>query len=81
MALVLPPVAALVAPAARRLRGIDLSYGLYLYAWPMQQLVALYHWASRPATFIIVSTALAAACAVGSWFLVERPAMARLRRR
>ncbi|MDP9463385.1 MAG: acyltransferase [Actinomycetota bacterium] len=81
MALVLPPVAALLAPLARVLRGVDLSYGLYLYSWPMQQLVALYHWASRPATFIAVSTALAAACAAGSWFAVERPSMAWLRRR
>ncbi len=81
MALVLPPVAALVAPAARLLRGVDISYGLYLYAWPMQQLVALYHWASRPLTFIIISTALAAAWAIASWFLVERPAMAWIRRR
>jgi peptidoglycan/LPS O-acetylase OafA/YrhL len=81
MALVLPPVAALIAPLARLLRGVDISYGLYLYAWPMQQLVALYHWASRPVTFILVSTVLAATCAAGSWFAVERPAMAWLRRR
>ncbi|MEA3184367.1 MAG: hypothetical protein QOJ74_844 [Ilumatobacteraceae bacterium] len=81
MALVLPPVAAMLAPAARLLRGIDLSYGLYLYAWPMQQLVAMYHWASRPATFIALSTVLTATCAAGSWFMVEQPTMARLRRR
>ena len=81
MALVLPPIAALIAPLARFLRGVDLSYGLYLYAWPMQQLVALYHWSSRPATFIAVSTAMAATCAAGSWFLIERPAMAWMRRR
>jgi peptidoglycan/LPS O-acetylase OafA/YrhL len=81
MALVLPPIAALIAPAARLLRGVDVSYGLYLYAWPMQQLVALYHWASRPATFVAVSAALAATCASGSWFAIERPAMAMLRRR
>jgi peptidoglycan/LPS O-acetylase OafA/YrhL len=81
MALVLPPVAALVAPVARVLRGVDLSYGLYLYAWPMQQIVALYHWSSRPATFIALSTLMAAACAAGSWFIVERPAMAWMRRR
>jgi len=81
MALVLPPVAAIIAPLARLLRGIDLSYGLYLYAWPMQQLVAMYHWASRPATFIAISTVLAGACATASWFIVERPSMARLRRR
>jgi peptidoglycan/LPS O-acetylase OafA/YrhL len=81
MALVLPPVAALVAPAARILRGVDISYGFYLYAWPVQQLVALYRWASRPASFIAVSAALAAACAAVSWFAIERPAMLRLRRR
>lgn len=81
MALVLPPIAAMLAPVARLLHGIDISYGLYLYAWPMQQLAAMYHWAARPATFIALSTILAATCAVGSWFLVERPAMARLRRR
>jgi peptidoglycan/LPS O-acetylase OafA/YrhL len=81
MALVLPPIAALVAPLARLLRGVDISYGLYLYAWPMQQLAAMYHWASRPATFVIISTVLAGTCAAGSWFLVERPAMAWLRRR
>lgn len=81
MALVLPPIAAVVAPVARLLRGVDLSYGLYLYAWPMQQLVAMYHWASRPTTFIAISTVLAGACAAGSWFLIEQPSMARLRRR
>jgi peptidoglycan/LPS O-acetylase OafA/YrhL len=81
MALVLPPVAALIAPAARLLRGIDLSYGLYLYTWPMQQLVAMYHWSSHPASFIIVSTLLAGACASFSWFVVERPAMAWVRHR
>lgn len=81
MALVLPPVAALVAPVARWLCGIDVSYGLYLYAWPMQQLVAMYQWTSRPATFIVVSTAMTLACAAASWFAIEKPAMARLRRR
>ncbi len=81
MALVLPPVAALLAGAARLLRGVDLSYGLYLYAWPMQQLVAAFHWASRPATFIAVSAVLAGTCAAISWFAIERPAMAMLRRR
>ena len=81
MAVVLPPLAGLVAPLGRMLRGIDLSYGLYLYAWPVQQLVAMYGWAGSPTTFIATSTALAAACAALSWFAVERPAMAWLRRR
>ena len=81
MAVILPPIAALLGPAARVLRGVDLSYGLYLYAWPVQQLVALYHWTSRPATFIVVSTALASACAAASWFAIERPSMAWAHRR
>lgn len=81
LALVLPPLAALLTPLARWLRGVDLSYGLYLYAWPMQQLVAMYQWASRPITFMVISTVLAGACAAGSWFLVEQPSMTRLRRR
>ena len=81
MTLVLPPIAAVVAPLARVLRGVDISYGLYLYAWPMQQLVALYHWTSRPATFILISAILAGTCAGASWFVIEKPAMARLRRR
>jgi peptidoglycan/LPS O-acetylase OafA/YrhL len=63
------------------LRGIDLSYGLYLYAWPVQQLVAMYAWASRPVTFILISTVLALACAAASWFWVERPCMEWFRKR
>jgi peptidoglycan/LPS O-acetylase OafA/YrhL len=81
MAVVLPPIAAAITPMAHLLRGIDVSYGLYLYAWPMQQVVAMYQWAARPPTFIAISTVLAVVCATGSWFAVERPAMARLRRR
>jgi len=81
LALLLPPIAAVITPVARMLRGVDLSYGLYLYAWPIQQLVAMYGWASRPATFIVVSTVLALACAAASWFWVEHPAMAWFRRR
>ena len=56
LVLLLPPVAVLLAPIGRRLHGIDLSYGLYLYAWPVQQLVAMYALADTPATFIAVST-------------------------
>jgi peptidoglycan/LPS O-acetylase OafA/YrhL len=81
MALVLPPIAAMLGPVAKLLAGIDISYGLYLYAWPMQQLVAMYHWAARPLTFVMASAVLAAACAAASWFLIEQPVMARLKQR
>lgn len=64
-------------PAIRR---TDLSYGVYLYGWPMQQLALL-----AGATTVVANTALATAMALGcaalSWFLVERPALAWVRRR
>jgi len=58
---------------------IDLSYGMYLYGWPMQQL-ALLAGATTVLTNTLTATVLAMACAALSWFLVERPAL-RLKRR
>lgn len=59
---------------------IDLSYGLYLYGWPMQQLALL-----AGAASVAANTALATVLALGfaalSWFVVERPALAWVRRR
>ena len=48
LVLILPPIAAVLEPIGRLLRGVDLSYGLYLYAWPVQQLVAMYALADTP---------------------------------
>lgn len=57
----------------------DLSYGVYLYGWPMQQLAFI-----AGATTVVANTALATlfalACAALSWFLVERPALRWKRR-
>jgi peptidoglycan/LPS O-acetylase OafA/YrhL len=80
LVLILPPIAAVLEPLGRLLRGVDLSYGMYLYAWPVQQLVAMYSLADRPVTFIIVSTVGTAALAATSWFVIERPAMQRFRK-
>jgi peptidoglycan/LPS O-acetylase OafA/YrhL len=59
---------------ARRLRGVDLSYGIYLYHMP---LVATLHYGGVvgsawlwPVVFVVPAT-----CAALSWFLVERPAL------
>ena len=52
----------------------DLSYGLYLYGWPMQQ-VAMLLGATTVLTNTLAASALAFACAALSWFLVERPAL------
>lgn len=80
LVLLLPPVAVALAPVGRRLHGIDLSYGLYLFAWPVQQLVAMYDLAGSPAGFIAISTVVTLVLAAASWFLVERPSMRRWRR-
>ena len=60
------------------IRRTDLSYGMYLYGWPMQQL-ALLAGATTALTNTLVATALALGCAALSWFLIERPALAWVR--
>lgn len=57
-----------------RIERTDLSYGVYLYGWPMQQLA----WIAGATTVlanILVATAFAFACAAASWCLIERPAL------
>ena len=80
LALVLPTVALAIAPIGARLRGVDLSYGLYLYAWPVQQLLAMYAVTSSASVFIALATAITAVLAALSWFGVERPLMHRWKR-
>jgi peptidoglycan/LPS O-acetylase OafA/YrhL len=55
----------------------DYSYGLYLYGFPLQQAVAsispaLHHWYYNFA----IAYPLAAICAAGSWWLLEKNALA-----
>ena len=51
----------------------DLSYGLYLYAFPMQQLVLTFF--PQTTLPVILCTALTAPLALLSWHLIERPAL------
>ena len=54
----------------------DLSYGIYLYGWPIQQvLVALYPKA-EPVSLLMPALALSALAGFLSWTLVEKPALA-----
>jgi peptidoglycan/LPS O-acetylase OafA/YrhL len=62
------------------IRRADLSYGLYLYGWPAQQLAWMLPAGKGIAGNIAVATGIALACAALSWFLVERPAL-RLKKR
>lgn len=68
--------------ALRRLtaRG-DFSYGLYLWAWPVGQVVALL-WGDSVTTVAVIAISLPItyALAVVSWLLIEKPALALKRR-
>ena len=77
LAFFLPPIAAVVGPIGAWLRGIDLSYGTYLFAWPVQQLVAMWELARGPWAFVVVSGVITLVLAAASWFLVEAPTMRR----
>ena len=59
----------------------DLSYGMYIYAWPVQQLLAAAGlvWLD-PRLFFLVATLCTVPLAAFSWFVVERQAM-KLKRR
>jgi peptidoglycan/LPS O-acetylase OafA/YrhL len=62
---------------AWRIRA-DLSYGLYVYHWPLQQILVLTALGATPAAvYVPVSIALALLPAAASWYLVERPALRR----
>ncbi len=48
----------------------DLSYGLYIYSFPLQQMLV-----ERGQLTLLTSIAAALPCAALSWFLVEKPAL------
>ena len=63
----------------RALKGADLSYGVFLYSFPIQQAVCgEFAWARHWAVNVAVCVPLSLGVALLSWTLVERPAL-RLR--
>jgi len=54
---------------------IDLSYGGYLYAWPVQSLLIKYVPGITPFSVIVWTTALSGLLAMASWFLIEKPCL------
>jgi peptidoglycan/LPS O-acetylase OafA/YrhL len=57
----------------------DLSYGTYLYAFLIQQLLAKYLPGIRPMTMFAMATPAALAAGYLSWHLIEKPFLARAR--
>lgn len=66
-------------PSTPRLNAVnsttDISYGVYLYAWPVQMLAIRYFPAITPPALIVVAAASACALAFLSWMFVEHPAL------
>jgi peptidoglycan/LPS O-acetylase OafA/YrhL len=52
---------------------VDISYGVYLYAWPVQKLLIWWDPRISPWLVFIEATAIASILAFGSWWLVEKP--------
>jgi len=56
----------------------DLSYGVYIYHWPVLQVMACTALVSRSAAvFVLIGLLTTAGVAAASWFLIEKPALAR----
>lgn len=71
-AFAVPPGA--VSLATNRL---DPSYGLYLYAWPIQNLLVLHAPGLSPWSVTLVTLGLAGLLGIASWLVVEAPALRR----
>ncbi len=66
-------------PSASRLNAVnsktDVSYGIYLYAWPLQMLLIRYIAGISPGAVIVLTTIAAGLLAYLSWRFIERPAL------
>lgn len=70
-----------VLPSPGFVRRHDISYGVYIYAFPVQQLAALMGVHTHGVLALdVVAFVLTVPLATASWLLVERPAMRRARR-
>jgi peptidoglycan/LPS O-acetylase OafA/YrhL len=81
MATIAIPYATIVAagalPAAseRWMRGNDISYGVYLWAFPVQQVIASTWYGATPLGLSALALPITVALGLASWLLVEHPAL------
>jgi len=70
-----------VLPSPRLINRHDISYGVYIYAFPVEQLLVLTGIQERGLLlYDVVALACTVPLATASWLLIERPAMRRARR-
>lgn len=69
-----------LGPLRRLCERGDLSYGLYIYGWPVGQLLLLSVPGLGPAELAVATLAIAAPVAAVSWTLIEKPALGLKRR-
>lgn len=58
----------------------DFSYGMYLYAWPIQQLLVYKFTDIGPIALILGATPIVIALGWASWRLIEKPSLAHKKR-
>jgi peptidoglycan/LPS O-acetylase OafA/YrhL len=56
--------------------GRDLSYGIYLYAWPVQSLLIYFVLGISPIAVMALATIATSTLALLSWHLIEKPMLA-----
>jgi len=66
---------------SRLMRQGDYSYGIYIYAFPIQQTMVTYFPQMPIVSYLIACFGLTLACAVVSWHLIEQPSLALKPRR
>lgn len=53
----------------------DFSYGIYIYAFPIQQILTFFRFNQSFFFYILLSVILTLFCAILSWYLVEKPSL------
>jgi peptidoglycan/LPS O-acetylase OafA/YrhL len=67
---------AIALPLSHVDRYGDFSYGVYIYAFVIEQMLSLYGWQKLGFfAYVFLATLFTALLAMASWFLIEKPAM------